>query len=263
MCVKNGVVDTASFQTASDHGAGNRGTEDHKQLAVSSINQQPLEMTSDHHQSCPFCAIAHKYPPLPPTTFFRPKNSSHDDHLNLAAAAAPTTDIPSPESFAELSNPGSGDAHLILSTRHVLAFLDIMPLTKGHVLVATREHCERLGDVRVGVGREIGQWLPIISRVVMRTLFGEEEQGDFDSLWNWNVVQNNGARAAQQVPHVHFHVIPRPPDRPAERKGKAHLSYVMFGRGQREDLDDEEGESLARLLREELAREVQRVKREE
>ncbi|PYH58084.1 uncharacterized protein BO96DRAFT_410971 [Aspergillus niger CBS 101883] len=26
----------------------------------------------------------------------------------------------------------------------------------------------------------------------MRTLFGEEEQGDFDSLWNWNVVQNNG-----------------------------------------------------------------------
>lgn len=39
---------------------------------------------------------------------------------------------------------------------------------------------------------QIGQWLPVISRVVMRTLFGEEEQGDFNSLWNWNVVQNNG-----------------------------------------------------------------------
>lgn len=37
----------------------------------------------------------------------------------------------------------------------------------------------------------------------------------------------------------------------------------MFGRGQREDLDDEEGESLAGMLREELAREVERVKREE
>lgn len=34
----------------------------------------------------------------------------------------------------------------------------------------------------------------------------------------------------------------------------------MFGRGQREDLDDEEAEDLARLLREEIAREVVRVK---
>ncbi|OJJ74768.1 hypothetical protein ASPBRDRAFT_39970 [Aspergillus brasiliensis CBS 101740] len=225
-------------------------------------------MSSDHHQSsssssCPFCAIAHTYPPIPPTTFLRPKNSTHDDHLNLVAPAPTSPDIPSPETITGPSYSDPGYVHLILSTRHVLAFLDIMPLTRGHVLVATREHCERLGDVRVDVGREIGQWLPIISRVVMRTLFGEEEQGDFNSLWNWNVVQNNGVRAAQQVPHVHFHVIPRPPDRPAEGKGKAHLSYVMFGRGQREDLDDEEGESLARLLREELAREVEQVRREE
>ncbi|OJZ92351.1 hypothetical protein ASPFODRAFT_28122 [Aspergillus luchuensis CBS 106.47] len=119
-------------------------------------------MISDHHHTCPFCAIAHKYPPLPPTTFLRLKNSSHDDHLNLAAAAAAaptttiTTDIPSPDSFTEPSNSdGPGHAHLLLSTKHVLAFLDIMPLTRGHVLVATREHCERLGDVGVAVGKEL------------------------------------------------------------------------------------------------------------
>lgn len=34
----------------------------------------------------------------------------------------------------------------------------------------------------------------------------------------------------------------------------------MFGRGHREDLDDEEADELARLLREELAREVAKVK---
>lgn len=33
----------------------------------------------------------------------------------------------------------------------------------------------------------------------------------------------------------------------------------MFGRGMREDLDDEEGEKLARELREELRRELRRV----
>lgn len=41
------------------------------------------------------------------------------------------------------------------------------------------------------------------------------------------------------------------------------MSFVMFGRGQRDELDDDEGEALARLLRVELAREAQRVKKEE
>jgi hypothetical protein len=38
------------------------------------------------------------------------------------------------------------------------------------------------------------------------------------------------------------------------------MSFVMFGRGQREELDDEEGEKLASLLRGELAREVVRLR---
>lgn len=36
-----------------------------------------------------------------------------------------------------------------------MAFLDIMPLTRGHVLVVPREHCPTLGDVGVRVGREV------------------------------------------------------------------------------------------------------------
>lgn len=67
-------------------------------------------------------------------------------------------------------------------------------------------------------------------------------------------MQNNGARAAQVVPHVHFHIIPRPESKP-EIKSR---SWTMFGRGQRDDLDDEEGVQLAgemrRVLREELAK---------
>jgi hypothetical protein len=47
---------------------------------------------------------------------------------------------------------------------------------------------------------------------------------------------------------------------PAPTAAKA--SWVMFGRGQRDELDDEEGEALAGLLRAELAREVQRVRAE-
>ncbi|GAB1192174.1 hypothetical protein APSETT444_001359 [Aspergillus pseudonomiae] len=129
-----------------------------------------------------------------------------------------------------------------------------MPLTRGHVLVIPRTHYEKLGDVDVKVSRELGQWLPILSRVVMRTISGEH---DSSSDWNWNVVQNNGIRAAQQVPHAHFHIIPRPSSNPAPNAARA--SFVMFGRGQRDELDDDEGEALARLLRGELAKEVLRM----
>ena len=41
------------------------------------------------------------------------------------------------------------------------------------------------------------------------------------------------------------------------------MSFVMFGRGQRDELDDEEGDKLAGLLREELAKEMGRVKEKE
>lgn len=63
------------------------------------------------------------------------------------------------------------------------------------------------------------------------------------------------------MPHVHFHVIPRPPLDAAPTAAK--MSFVMFGRGQRDELDDEEGETLAKALREELASEVWRVRERE
>lgn len=64
-----------------------------------------------------------------------------------------------------------------------------------------------------------------------------------------------GVRAAQVVPHVHFHIVPRPPlDRPLPS------SYTMFGRGQRDELDEEEGEKVAADIRGELAREILRIR---
>ena len=80
---------------------------------------------------------------------------------------------------------------------------------------------------------------------------------------DWNVVQNNGARAAQVVPHVHFHFIPRYPEGRKELGGKGAVdvgmlkSWRMFGRGTREDLDDEEAVELSRRIRESLKKEIE------
>ncbi|KAJ9294095.1 hypothetical protein DTO271G3_7223 [Paecilomyces variotii] len=193
--------------------------------------------------SCPFCKISSLYPPIAPSSFLSDRSSSSSSSSSKTA---------SPSTSSE------GQAHLVLSTRHVLAFLDIMPLTRGHLLLITREHHEKLGEIGVRDGQELGKWLPIISRVVTRTVLGKDAP---ESDMHWNVVQNNGARAAQLVPHVHFHVIPRPNTDVVPTGTK--MSWVMFGRGQRDDLDDEEGEQLARAMREELAREVIRIKESE
>lgn len=77
---------------------------------------------------------------------------------------------------------------------------------------------------------------------------------------DWNVVQNNGHRAAQVVPHIHFHLIPRYQDGRLGPKRTPDVgmlkSWKMFGRGPREDLDDDEGAELARLLREAVQKEI-------
>ena len=65
-----------------------------------------------------------------------------------------------------------------------MAFLDIMPIEQGHVLVIPRAHCEKLKDLSAREGAVLGYWLPLISKAIMRAL--GRPDGD------WNVVQNNG-----------------------------------------------------------------------
>jgi diadenosine tetraphosphate (Ap4A) HIT family hydrolase len=94
-----------------------------------------------------------------------------------------------------------------------------------------------------------GFWLPLLARTVSKVT----------GVIDYNIVQNNGARAAQVVPHVHFHIIPRPESMP-EIKNK---SWTMFGRGQRDELDDEEGARIAAEMRRVLKEEVAKMSEKE
>ncbi|MBE7179655.1 MAG: HIT domain-containing protein [Terriglobus roseus] len=176
-------------------------------------------MADEYDESCPFCNIAKAYP----------HSSSSEASSSLASCipADPSSDKLSPSCF------------LVLSAPTVMAFLDIMPMTAGHVLVTTRPHREKVSDLSPGLGADVGSWLPLLARAVMRAV----------GVADYNIVQNNGARAAQVVPHVHFHIIPRPETVPELRT----RSWTMFGKGQREDLDDGEAEAMARELRHALA----------
>ena len=76
-------------------------------------------------RSCPFCAISALYPPLHP---YR---------------TSPDSPQWTPQNLPYQQNP----SYLLLSTPDAIAFLDIMPLTKGHVLVVPRRHVVKMGEL--------------------------------------------------------------------------------------------------------------------
>lgn len=187
---------------------------------------QPSSSSSeggDSENKCPFCRIASIYAPYdptsPPTTSSSPSPS--DDALS------PTRTSPGPETY------------VLLSTPVVIAFLDIMPLSRGHLLLCPRRHAPKLTGTTPSEARELGYYLRVLSAAL----------GRVTGVHDWNVVQNNGAAAAQVVPHMHYHVIPRPEIR---AQGRWSEKFTMFGRGQRSDLDPEDGEKLAEQVREEV-----------
>ncbi|KAL8780694.1 MAG: hypothetical protein Q9213_006340 [Squamulea squamosa] len=110
-------------------------------------------------------------------------------------------------------------------------------------------------------GRALGAWLGVVGRAVVRAVMPDDDgEGEGEGeIGDWNIVQNNGPRAAQVVPHVHFHIIPRTDDIP-EVKAR---SWTVFGKGQREELDEDEAGVLLDKMKRSLGREVERVRFEE
>ena len=94
---------------------------------------------------------------------------------------------------------GEIPCHRIYEDELVLAFLDVSPLSPGHVLVIPKEEKATLGELSDASAAAIGRVLPRICRAVC-TATGATE---------YNVLQNNGSTAHQAVMHVHFHVIPK------------------------------------------------------
>ena len=89
--------------------------------------------------------------------------------------------------------------HEVYRDAHVIAFLDISPLSVGHVLVVPVEEREFLHELSDESAAAIGRALPRVARAVIAAT----------GATAYNVLQNNGAAAHQAVPHVHFHIIPK------------------------------------------------------
>ena len=95
---------------------------------------------------------------------------------------------------------GAIPCHKVYEDDKVFAFLDISPLSTGHTLVIPKEPARTLDALSDESAAALGRALPRICRAVI-AVTGVRE---------YNILENNGTGAHQAVPHVHFHVIPKP-----------------------------------------------------
>jgi histidine triad (HIT) family protein len=92
---------------------------------------------------------------------------------------------------------GRVGATVVLDEADVVAFLDVRPVFKGHVLVVPRAHHETLLDLP---RRALDPLFASTQRVAGAIERGLDATGTF-------VAMNN--RVSQSVPHLHVHVVPR------------------------------------------------------
>ena len=94
---------------------------------------------------------------------------------------------------------GEIPSHRVYEDEHVLAFLDVGPLSFGHTLVIPKECKAQLHELSDESAAALGRVLPRLCRAVLRAT----------GATDYNVLQNNGRQAGQVVMHVHFHIIPK------------------------------------------------------
>lgn len=94
---------------------------------------------------------------------------------------------------------GSIPSAKIYEDDHVYAFMDIMPLTKGHTLIIPKNHKENIYDLSEEEATNLFKVVPKIASVLKES-FGPV---------GMNLLNNNGAPAGQSVFHFHLHFIPR------------------------------------------------------
>jgi len=125
---------------------------------------------------------------------------------------------------------GEIPSYTVYEDETTYAFLDANPLAPGHTLVIPKEPYERLEDMPPATAADVFGVLGEISAAV-------ETAVDADAT---TIAVNNGAAAGQEVPHVHWHIVPQFEDR------TARPIHALFDGA---DLSDDEMERIASRIR--------------
>ncbi|MCZ4562351.1 HIT family protein [Rhodococcus sp. IEGM 1401] len=95
---------------------------------------------------------------------------------------------------------GDAPAHRVFENDHAVAFLDIRPVTRGHLLVVPREHATDLNATHPDAAADVFR----VGHTLARAVRHSDLRAD-----GANLVINDGKAAFQTVFHLHLHVVPR------------------------------------------------------
>lgn len=87
----------------------------------------------------------------------------------------------------------------VFENDHVLAFLDINPASPYHTLVIPKNHYVNIFDVPEEELKELINAVKKIAKLYQTKL----------GIQHMQIINNSGAEAQQEVPHIHFHIVPR------------------------------------------------------
>jgi histidine triad (HIT) family protein len=96
---------------------------------------------------------------------------------------------------------GTAPASWVYQDDTVVAFMDIQPITQGHMLVVPREHAVLMTDANETVAMRTFKVARRLAGITRNTL----------GATGVNIFVADGEVAFQDVPHFHVHVIPRYP----------------------------------------------------
>jgi histidine triad (HIT) family protein len=110
---------------------------------------------------------------------------------------------------------GEIPAAKVFEDAHVLAFMDVFPQSRGHVLVISKKSKARnLLDVKPEVLSHVMLDVQKVAKAINAAL---KPDGIV-------LTQFNGAAAGQTVFHLHFHLIPRWSDQPLRPHGEGGMA---------------------------------------
>lgn len=87
----------------------------------------------------------------------------------------------------------------VYENQHVLAFMDINPVSTGHVLVIPKGHWRDLFDMP-------DEQLGFVAAAVRKVAHSVRNALSPDGI---SIAQANGRGAAQSILHYHVHIVPR------------------------------------------------------
>jgi histidine triad (HIT) family protein len=120
----------------------------------------------------------------------------------------------------------------VVDEEEVLAFMDINPASRGHMLVIPKKHAENIFEISEAD-------LSAVMVAVKRCAAAVKEAVKAEGI---TVLQLNGTASDQLVPHLHVHIMPR------WKNDGVSVSQWEMGKG-----DPGELEELAREIKQHIA----------